>query len=332
MPIARALLEQAITDNLLLDALPPEFDVLGTRYSGKVRENFSGHAGAQLPSGERLIVVTDRISAFDVVLGLIPFKGQVLNGLAAYWFEQTGATFPNHVLGVPDAAAMRTVECEPIKIEMVVRAYLTGSSSTSIWRAYERGERTFCGHALPEGLRRHQQLPRVLVTPTTKASKGEHDLNISRAELIEQGVIAPALFDRLERQCLELFARGQQLAAARGLILVDTKYELGKRSDGTIVLIDEIHTPDSSRYWYAEGYEAAMAEGRDPRALDKEFVRTWLVAQGFVGEGTPPQLTDEVRIELAQRYIETYERLTGREFVPDLRPPIERLRTHLLGR
>ncbi len=325
MPISRALLEQAIADDLLLDSLPTEFDVLGHRYSGKVRENFSRE-------GERIIIVSDRISAFDVVLGTVPFKGQVLNGLAAYWFEVTGSTFPNHVIAIPDPAAMRTVECEPIKVEMVVRAYLTGSSSTSIWRAYERGERVFCGHAIPDGLRRHQPLPEILVTPTTKASKGEHDHNISRAELIASGVIDGPLFDQLERQCLELFALGQKIAAERGLILVDTKYELGRRADGGIVLIDEIHTPDSSRYWYAEGYEAAMAEGRDPRALDKEFVRTWLVAQGFTGDGVPPKLTDEVRIELAQRYVETFERITGREFQPDLRPPIERLRANLLGR
>ncbi|MFV8754368.1 phosphoribosylaminoimidazolesuccinocarboxamide synthase [Nannocystaceae bacterium ST9] len=324
MPISRAQLEDAIANDLLLDELPPEFDVLGQRYSGKVRENFSR-------AGERLIIVSDRISAFDVVLGTVPFKGQVLNGLAAYWFEVTGATFPNHVIAVPDPAAMRTVECEPIKVEMVVRAYLTGSSSTSIWRAYERGERVFCGHALADGMRRHQRLPEVLVTPTTKASKGEHDRNISRAELIESGVIEGPLFDRLARQCIELFALGQSIAAERGLILADTKYELGRRADGAIVLIDEIHTPDSSRYWYADGYEAAMAEGRDPRALDKEFVRTWLVAQGFGGEGVPPILPDEVRIELAQRYVETYERITGREFQPDLRPPVERLRANLLG-
>lgn len=324
MPISRALLERAIADDLLLDSLPAEFDVLGHRYSGKVRENFSR-------DGERIIIVSDRISAFDVVLGTVPFKGQVLNGLAAYWFEVTGATFPNHLIAIPDPAAMRTIECEPIKVEMVVRAYLTGSSSTSIWRAYERGERVFCGHAIPDGLRRHQRLPEILVTPTTKASKGEHDHNVSRAELIASGVIDGPLYDALERRSLDLFALGQRIAADRGLILVDTKYELGRRPDGDVVLIDEIHTPDSSRYWYADGYEAAMAEGRDPRALDKEFVRTWLVAQGFTGDGVPPKLTDEVRIELAQRYIETFERITGREFQPDLRPPVERLRANLLG-
>jgi phosphoribosylaminoimidazole-succinocarboxamide synthase len=324
MPISRALLERALADDLLLDSLPPEFDALGQRYSGKVRENFSR-------DGERIIVVSDRISAFDVVLGTVPFKGQVLNGLAAYWFEVTGATFPNHMIAIPDPAAMRTIECEPIKIEMVVRAYLTGTSSTSIWRAYERGERVFCGHALPDGLRRHQRLPEILVTPTTKASKGEHDHNVSRAELIASGVIEGPLYDTLERQCLDLFALGQRIAAERGLILADTKYELGRRPDGDIVLIDEIHTPDSSRYWYADGYADAMAEGRDPRALDKEFVRTWLVAQGFTGDGVPPKLPDEVRIELAERYIETFERITGRAFEPDLRPPVERLRTNLLG-
>jgi phosphoribosylaminoimidazole-succinocarboxamide synthase len=323
MPISRDLLERAIADDLLLDSLPAEFDVLGRRYSGKVRENFSR-------DGERIIVVSDRISAFDVVLGTVPFKGQVLNGLAAYWFEVTGSTFPNHVIAIPDPAAMRTIECEPIKIEMVVRAYLTGSSSTSIWRAYERGERVFCGHALADGMLRHQRLPEILVTPTTKASKGEHDHNVSRAELIAEGVIDGPLYDALERRCLELFALGQRFAAERGLILVDTKYELGRRADGEIVLIDEIHTPDSSRYWYADGYDEAMADGRDPRALDKEFVRTWLVAHGFTGEGVPPELPDDVRIELAQRYIETYERITGRAFEPDLRPPIERLRAALL--
>ncbi|MCA9684317.1 MAG: phosphoribosylaminoimidazolesuccinocarboxamide synthase [Myxococcales bacterium] len=323
MPVSRELIRQAIADDLILDSLPAEFDGLGQRYSGKVRENFS------LANGERLIVVSDRVSAFDRVLGTIPFKGQVLNGLAAHWFETTASLFPNHMLAVPDAAAMRVVECEPFKIEMVVRGYLTGSSSTSIWRAYEKGERRFCGHTLPEGLQRHQQLAANIVTPTTKAAKGDHDQNISKAALVEQGLIDGALFDVLEQRCLALFAEGQRQAAARGLILVDTKYELGRRADGEIVLIDEIHTPDSSRYWYAEGYQQAMAEGRSPRALDKEFVRTWLVDQGFTGDGTPPTLPDEIRVEAALRYIEAFERVTGREFEPDMRPPLPRLRAAL---
>jgi phosphoribosylaminoimidazole-succinocarboxamide synthase len=323
MPVPRETLERALTEQLVLDELPASFNVLGQRYSGKVRENFTR-------DGERLIIVSDRVSAFDCVLGTIPFKGQVLNRLAAYWFEVTGELFANHIIDLPDAQATRAVECEPIKVEMVVRGYLTGSSSTSIWRAYERGDRLFCGHTLADGMVRHQKLAQNLVTPTTKADKGEHDQNASKAELVAMGVIDAEVFDELEARCLRLFAFGQQLAAERGLILVDAKYELGRRPDGEIVLIDEIHTPDSSRYWYADGYDQAMAAGADPRALDKEYVRTWLVAQGFTGDGTPPALPDEVRIEAAQRYIEIYERMTGRSFEPDLAPPIERLSSKFL--
>ena len=305
-----------------MDELSGAFDVLGERYSGKVRENFTR-------AGQRIIVVTDRMSAFDVVLGTIPFKGQILNGLARAWFEATADLFPNHMIDVPDPQAMRCVECEPIPVEMVVRGYLTGVSSTSVWRAYERGDRVFCGHRLPEGLRKHERFRENLVTPSTKAAKGEHDKSVSKDELFERGLIEPELFDRLESMCLALFARGQQLAAERGLILVDTKYELGRAPSGEIMLIDEIHTPDSSRYWYADTYEDAMAAGRDPRALDKEYVRRWLVEQGFDGDGTPPPLPDEVRAEAAGRYVEIYERLTGRSFEPDLEPPVERLRRNL---
>lgn len=324
MPVADSTLRAALAPGGTLDALPADFDALGRRYSGKVRENFS-------KDGLRTIVVTDRISAFDRVLGTIPFKGQVLNRLAEYWFRATAELFPSHLRQVVDAQAMRVIECEPIPVEVVARGYLTGVSSTSIWRAYERGEREFCGHALPEGLRKHEKLPQSIVTPSTKAPKGEHDESVSRAELVARGIIDGALFDRIEQRALELFAFGQRMAAARGLILVDTKYELGRAPDGEIVLIDEIHTPDSSRYWYVEGYEQAMAKGEDPRSLDKEYVRRWLVAQGFSGDGEPPVLTDEVRIEAARRYIEAYEQLTGEAFEPDLRAPVERLRAALLG-
>lgn len=322
MPVDDSTLRAALEPGGTLDVLPADFDALGERYSGKVRENFSR-------AGLRTIVVTDRISAFDRVLGTIPFKGQVLNRLAAYWFETTAELFPNHLQAVVDPQAMRVVECEPIPVEVVVRGYLTGVSSTSIWRAYERGEREFCGHALPEGLRKHEQLPSNIVTPSTKAPKGAHDESVSKAELVRRGIIDAALFDELEQQALALFDVGQRLAAERGMILVDTKYELGRTPAGDIVLIDEIHTPDSSRYWYAEGYATAMAAGEDPRSVDKEYVRRWLVAQGFGGEGEPPVLTDEVRMEAARRYIEAYEQITGRAFVPDLRPPVARLRENL---
>jgi phosphoribosylaminoimidazole-succinocarboxamide synthase len=324
MPVADSTLRAALGPEGTLDVLPADFDALGRRYSGKVRENFT-------KDGSRTIVVTDRISAFDRVLGTIPFKGQVLNRLAEYWFRETASLFPNHLQVVKDPQAMQVIECEPIPVEVVVRGYLTGVSSTSIWRAYERGEREFCGHVLPEGLRKHEKLSQNIVTPSTKAPKGEHDESVSKAVLIERGIIEATVFEGIEHQALELFAFGQKLAAERGLILVDTKYELGRAPDGRIVLIDEIHTPDSSRYWYVEGYEQAMARGEDPRSLDKEYVRRWLVAQGFSGDGTPPVLTDEVRLEAARRYIEAYEQLTGQAFEPDLRPPVERLRQNLLS-
>lgn len=322
MPVDLQLLREALAPERTLDVVGEAFDVLGTRYSGKVRENFTR-------AGERIIIVTDRVSAFDVVLGTIPFKGQVLNTVAKYWFDRTREVFPNHLLSVPDAQAMRVIECEPVPVEMVVRGYLTGVSSTSIWRAYERGERTFCGHRLQEGMHKHQRLPANLVTPSTKAPKGEHDESVSKDQLFERGLVTPELFEVLERKCLALFALGQAHAATRGLILVDTKYELGRTPAGDIVLIDEIHTPDSSRYWYADTYEDAVRQGGDPKALDKEYVRRWLVEHGFDGHGAPPPLPDDVRIEAARRYIEICEQLTGSAFTPDQRPPLARLAANL---
>jgi phosphoribosylaminoimidazole-succinocarboxamide synthase len=322
MPVDDATLRAALQEGGTLDAVGPRFDALGHRYSGKVRENFTR-------ADTRTIIVTDRVSAFDVVLGTIPFKGQVLNAMALHWFQRSADVFPNHMLDVPDPQAMRCIECEPIPVEMVVRGYLTGVSSTSIWRAYERGDREFCGHRLPEGLRKHEKLPANLVTPSTKAPKGAHDESVAKDELFARGLVDPELFATLEQQALELFAFGQRTAAQRGLILVDTKYELGRTPDGRVVLIDEIHTPDSSRYWYADTYEQAMRDGTDPRSLDKEFVRRWLVEQGFDGEGSPPALTDELRLEAARRYIEIYERLTGHAFEPNRESPELRLAKNL---
>lgn len=322
MPIDPLLLKEALAPGACLDVLDSEFDALGKRYSGKVRENFTRE-------GQRWIVVTDRVSAFDVVLGTIPFKGQVLNRLAQHWFEASASLMPNHLLSVPDAQCTRAIECEPIALEMVVRGYLTGVSSTSIWRAYERGERLFCGHRLPEGLHKHERLRENIVTPSTKAPQGEHDESVAKEVLFERGVVDPETFDLLERQALALFAWGQEKAAERGLILVDTKYELGRTPEGRIVLIDEIHTPDSSRYWYVDGYDTAMRDAEDPKALDKEFVRRWLVDQGFRGEGAPPPLPDEIRTEAALRYIETFERITGTVFEPSTEAPLPRLRRNL---
>jgi phosphoribosylaminoimidazole-succinocarboxamide synthase len=296
-----------------------------TRYEGKVRDNYS------TPDGRRVLVVTDRISAFDRVLGTLPLKGQILNRLAAWWFEQTKHVAPNHVLSVPDAQALVAKECRPLPVEMVVRAYVTGVTSTSIWTAYERGERVFCGHRLPDGLRKHGKLPEPILTPSTKAEKGGHDVSASRAEILAEGRISAAHFDRAAELAMALFRFGQQKCAERGLLLVDTKYEFGVDASGEIVAIDEIHTPDSSRYWFAATYEERLAAGLDPESFDKEYVRRHLAAVGFKGDGPIPAIPDEVRVEASRRYIAAYEAITGEAFVPDLEAPLPRLKRHLAG-
>jgi phosphoribosylaminoimidazole-succinocarboxamide synthase len=318
-----AIDNDTLRSGLELTLAGTHFDWLGKRYEGKVRDNYI------TPDGRRVIVVSDRISAFDRVIGTLPFKGQVLNQLAAYWFAQTASLVPNHVLSVPDPNAMECVECTPLPVEMVVRAYLTGVSSTSILTAYQRGEREFCGHQLPDGLEPHRPLPEPILTPTTKAMHGAHDENVSREQIIESGVITAADFDAAAKHAMTLFAFGQRLCADRGLILVDTKYEFGKRPDGTIVVIDEIHTPDSSRFWFKNSYEERMARGDVPESFDKEYVRRWLVEQGFRGDGAIPRIPDEVRLEAARRYIGACEAVQGKPFVPDLGTPRPRLDANL---
>jgi phosphoribosylaminoimidazole-succinocarboxamide synthase len=300
-----------------------DFSELGSKYEGKVRDNYSS------PDGRRFIIVTDRISAFDRVLGTLPLKGQLLNHVAAWWFRATREVAPNHVLEVPDPNVLIATECTPLPVEMVVRAYLTGTTSTSIWVHYAQGAREFCGHRLPDGLRKHQRLPEPLLTPSTKAKKGGHDLSVSRAELLAEGTISARDFDRAAEMAMKLFAAGQRICAERGLILVDTKYELGKTKDGEIVLIDEIHTPDSSRFWYAESYEQRFAEGGDPESFDKEYVRRWLSERGFTGDGPIPQIPDPIRIEASRRYAEAIERITGAPFEAELGDPIARMRKNL---
>ncbi len=298
------------------------FTDLGEFYGGKVRDNYS-------KDGVRTLIASDRLSAFDVVLCTIPFKGQVLNQLAAYWFDETRKIAPNHILDVPDPNVTLAVECQPLAVEMIMRGYLTGVTSTSIWRNYEKGERSFGGYTLPDGMKKNTRLPEPLLTPTTKAEKGGHDANITRQGLIDSGVLDAATFDQLAAMCRQMFAYGQKLAAERGLILVDTKYELGRTPDGRIVFIDEIHTPDSSRYWYADDLEARVSRGEEPRALDKEYVRRWYVDHGYSGHGTPPQIPDDIRIEAARRYIAAYEQVTGKSFVPSTEEPLARIRRNL---
>jgi phosphoribosylaminoimidazole-succinocarboxamide synthase len=230
------------------------------------------------------------------------------------------------VLQVPDPNVTIGRECTPLKAEFIMRAYLTGVTATSIWYAYERGAREFCGHKLPEGMKKNQKLPRPLLTPSTKAEKGDHDVSASRAELLAMGALGAEDFDRAASMAEILFTFGQRRAAERGLILVDTKYEMGKTADGELVVIDEVHTPDSSRYWYADDYELRLSRGEEPRGLDKEYVRRWLVNErNYRGEGPPPPLPAEVRIEAARRTIALYELLTGRAFVPDTSDPLPRI-------
>jgi phosphoribosylaminoimidazole-succinocarboxamide synthase len=286
-----------------------DFSHLGVRREGKVRDSY-------VDGGVRTIVTTDRLSAFDRILGTIPFKGQVLNEIANYWFDATSDIVPNHLLAVPDPNVVRVRECVPVPLEFVVRAYITGVTKTSLWFAYEAGARNIAGNLLPDGLRRNERLAAPVLTPTTKFEV--HDRNLGRDDAIAEGLVTAELFDRCADVCFRLFARGTQLAARRGLILVDTKYELGLLGD-EVVLMDEVHTPDSSRYWYADTYDEHFQQGKDQRALDKEPLREWMAERGFRGDGDAPVMTDEVRIATATRYILLAELLTQRPFqAPEL--------------
>lgn len=275
-------------------------------YHGKVRDVYSVDGNNLL-----VMVATDRISAFDVILPKgIPFKGQVLNQIATYFLEATADLVPNWRLATPDPMVTVGYRCEGFPVEMIIRGYLTGSA----WREYAAGARELCGVNLPDGMRENERFPEPIITPTTKAAEG-HDENISREEIIAQGLVSEEDYKQMEEYTRALFARGTEMAREKGLILVDTKYEFGKR-DGKVILIDEIHTPDSSRYFYAEGYEERFEKGLPQRQLSKEFVRQWLIDNGFMGkEGqTVPEMTPEFCNEVSERYIELYEHITGRKF------------------
>jgi phosphoribosylaminoimidazole-succinocarboxamide synthase len=275
-------------------------------YHGKVRDVYN------INNEQMVMVVTDRISAFDVVLPKgIPYKGQVLNQIAAKFLQATSDIVPNWMTAVPDPMVMVGKFCEPFPVEMIIRGYLTGSS----WRTYKGGAREICGVPIPDGMREHERFPQPILTPTTKAHEG-HDEDISREEIIRQGLVSEEDYKLMEKYTIELFKRGTEIAAKMGLILVDTKYEFGKK-DGQIYLIDEIHTPDSSRYFYAEGYEERFAKGEQQKQLSKEFVREWLMENGFQGKTgqTVPFMSDEFVQSVSERYIELYEGITGEKFV-----------------
>lgn len=274
-------------------------------YTGKVRDVYN-------INDELLVMIaTDRISAFDVVLPKgIPFKGQVLNQIAARFLDATADIVPNWKIAVPDPMVTVGVYCDPFPVEMIIRGYLTGSS----WRTYQKGAREICGVPVPDGMKEHQRFPEPIITPTTKAQTG-HDEDITREEIISQGLVSEEDYLLLEKYTLELFRRGTEIAAQKGLILVDTKYEFGKK-DGKIYLIDEIHTPDSSRYFYLEGYEERQARGEAQKQLSKEFVREWLMANDFKGDPGQqvPEMTPEIVNSISERYIELYEKITGEKF------------------
>ena len=315
------MLSDATLKNQLKHTLDKTSFNFGKKYEGKVRDNYT-------LNGKRIIITTDRISAFDRVLCSIPFKGQVLNQTSAFWFNKTKKIVENHVLSVPDPNVMVVKECKTLPVEIVVRGYITGVTTTSAWYNYERGVRNFCGNILPEGLRKNQKFAKPIITPSTKAEHGLHDESISGEEIIKRGLVDEKIYKQMEKVALKLFDYGTRLVAKNNLILVDTKYEFGLH-EGSLVLIDEIHTPDSSRFWIKDNYEELFAKGQEPQKLDKEYVRQYLANKGFLGEGTIPEIPDDVKIEAAKRYITAYEMITGKLFEVENGNILERIEGNL---
>jgi phosphoribosylaminoimidazole-succinocarboxamide synthase len=309
-------------DDVLREAAIPE---LPNHYRGKVRDNYD------LPDGRRIIIASDRLSAFDRILTALPLKGQVLTAIARFWFDHTADICPNHVLEYPDPNVLVCRRLDIMPVEIVVRDYLTGSTATSIWPMYRDGRREVYGVRLPEGLRENQKLPQTIVTPTTKAMDGGHDEPLTPAEITGRGLLTAAQWEEAAALALALFARGRDTAAARGLILVDTKYEFGFDRVGRIVLADEIHTPDSSRYWMAASYPERFAAGTRPESFDKDFVRNWVVARCDPYRDPIPEIPAEVVVAAARVYIEACETITGAPFAPPPPgvPALARIRANL---
>ena len=310
---------QGQLDNCLIEAHFEEWQHLYKK--GKVRDMY-------LLPGKRILITTDRQSAFDHVLGAIPLKGQVHNRMAQYWFDQCSDIVPNMIIEVPDGNVTVARELKMLPVEIVVRKYLTGSSDTAIWTHYNRGVRDYCGHKLPDDMTKNQSFENAIITPTTKDEI--HDELISRTEIIEQKLVDPDTWERVENIALKLFARGEELAAKQGLILVDTKYEMGLDDHGNITLADEIHTPDSSRFWIKDSYEERHNRGEEPESLDKEFLRLWLRDKG-ISDDNIPELDDNIRIQVAERYINLYKLITGQEFQAELEeiPILERIKERI---
>ena len=313
------MLDQATLRRALPNALDGvDLPFLGPKTQGKVRDIY--HQGDQL-----VLVTTDRLSAFDRILGLVPYKGHVLNQLADFWFEQTHEIVPNHLLDLPDPNVAVVRACTPLPVEVVVRGYISGVTQTALWYRYSQGERNIYGIDFPDGLHKNDPLPTPVITPTTKARDGGHDERITSAEIVESGLVDAKLWEQVCEAAIAIFQRGQAIAQRGGLILVDTKYEFGVDEEGKLTLIDEVHTPDSSRFWIADSYASRHSDGEEPENFDKEFIRLYYVAQGYRGDGEPFPLPDELALQAAERYITTYEMLTGRAFVPGELPAAPRI-------
>lgn len=312
-----------IEQQKLLDLLPLTLDKtnlpLDGKQSGKVRDWYD------LKDGKRLIVTTDRLSAFDRILARVPYKGQVLNQLSAWWFKQTEDIIPNHLISIPDPNAAIVKKVNPIAVEVIVRGYITGVTSTALWHRYSLGERDIYGYTFPDGLRKNQRLPEPIITPTTKGGETGHDERLTCAEVVEHGILDAKTWDQVQAAALAIFKRGQELANKAGLILVDTKYEFGISDDGEVSLIDEVHTPDSSRFWKADSYEAKFDLDTEPENFDKEFIRLAYVEKGYRGDGEIPSMPDSLWAAASERYITIYEMLTGETFIPGSYPVEKRL-------
>ena len=309
-------------DQMLVDIDIPE---LPKHYRGKVRDNYD------LPDGRRILIASDRVSAFDKNLGAIPCKGLVLTQTAKFWFESTRDICPNHVIEYPDPNVVIGRKLKMMPVEVVVRAYLAGTTSTSILSMYKKGQRTIYGHAFPDGMRENQKLERPIITPTTKGDQGAHDEPLTSAEVVAKGLLKADIWQKVSEKALMLFARGQKVAIKRGLILADTKYEFGFDESGGIVLADEIHTPDSSRYWMQESYERLFTAGEQPERFDKDFIRNWVAERCDPYKDKIPEIPRAVLLDAARVYIGAYERMTGQDLeLPDVRTHVmERIRKNL---
>jgi phosphoribosylaminoimidazole-succinocarboxamide synthase len=312
-----------VLDHARIDELP-------NPYFGKVRDCYDLPAAGDLPA-RRILISSDRISAFDLILAAIPYKGQVLTQMARFWFDHTGDICPNHVLSYPDANVVIGQKVDILPVEIVVRGYLAGTTSTSILTQYKSGARQMYGHTLPDGMSDNQVLPAPIITPTSKAFDGGHDEPLTAADIVTQGLLTQAQWDQVSEYALALFARGQEMAAARGLSLVDTKYEFGVNAAGQILLADEIHTPDSSRYWLMDGYQAAFDAGTRPPSFDKDVIRSWVVARCDPYSDPIPPIPADMIAKTAAVYIDAFQAITGTAFVPDMaeNTPLQRIRAHL---